>query len=107
MLYPHAVVNNATAPTLTRCFTFIPDLLLRADGKLEATYGSHVRVSIQRHEDLSVRRNAHTCSREYSAASRLAHQSGTNALAHALRLHAVVERSIHHALRKENHVRPG
>src|SRR6266849_3163761 len=75
MLYPHAMVNNATAPALTRCFAFIPDLLLRTDGKLEATYGSHVRVSIQRHEDPSMRRNAHTCARQYIAASRLAHQT--------------------------------
>src|SRR6267378_3858214 len=97
MLYPHAVVSNATAPALTRCFTFISNLLLSAGGKVEATYGSPVRVSIQRHEHVPMHRNAHTCSRDCDVATLRHTQSGTKALVQTLRLQAVVERSIHHA----------
>src|SRR5882672_6442140 len=64
MLYPHAVVNTASAPAQIRCFAFIPNLLLRTGGKLEATYGSHVPAGIHGHEHVPMHRNAHTCSRD-------------------------------------------
>src|SRR5882762_10804336 len=80
------MVDIATAPATTRYLAFMHNLLLRAQGKLEANVEFRGRVGIHGLEHVWMHRNTHTCSSNLRRSLATHAKGRAKGLAHTLRL---------------------